>query len=75
MPRYFFHLDGYSRITDDEGEEFPTPQAAEEHARIVAAELVRNAKPLEYVGRSVILTDDRARELLRVPLQRTTEPR
>jgi Domain of unknown function (DUF6894) len=69
MPRFFFHLD--NTIEDQEGEEFPTTEDAERHARLVAAELGRNAQP-GAMGEEVIVTDDVGRELLRVALDRAS---
>jgi hypothetical protein len=69
MPRFFFHLNGVEPVEDDEGEEFPTVEDAERHARRVAWELASNAKPSIKIGTTVILADDRGQELLRVPLQ------
>ena len=76
MPCFFFHLqDGGRWLEDNDGEEFPSAEAAERHARLVAWELAKNAGPGTKLGRVIVLTDDRARELLRVPLDGATEPR
>jgi hypothetical protein len=74
MPRFFFHLDNNPRIQDDEGEEFLTVKDAQQHARRVAWELVRNATPGAKIGSAVILADDGGRELLTISLDQATEP-
>jgi len=75
MPRFFFHFQHSALLEDDEGEEFPTAEAAKAHARRVAWELAKNAGAGANLGKLVILSDDENRELLRVPLHGATEPR
>jgi hypothetical protein len=76
MPRYFFHLvDGGARIIDQDGEELASPSEAERHARLVAWELAKNAKPGTFLAASIVLVDQQGSELLSVPLHGATEPR
>jgi hypothetical protein len=75
MARFFFHLDGPNRIQDDEGEEFPTVDAAINHARSIAWELARNSNPSANIGICVALADEQQRELLTIPLIGATQPR
>ena len=60
---------------DDAGQEVPNTEVAERHARLLAWELAKNASPGANIGSSVVVTDDHAHELLRVPLHGITEPR
>jgi hypothetical protein len=69
MPRFFFHLDNVQPVEDDDGEEFQTVKEAERHARRVAGELAKNAMAIANIGVAIIVTDDRQRELLRIPLE------
>ena len=73
MRRFFFHVDGTQFIEDVEGEEFRSVDDATEHARLVAWELARNARP--SVLEAIVLVDDFGRELLRISLNAASDPR
>jgi uncharacterized protein DUF6894 len=75
MPRFFFHLEGGStRVADDEGTELGTAQDADRHARLVAWELAKNARPDFIAGLVLVLTDDRGQRLLQIPLVGIGQP-
>jgi hypothetical protein len=66
MARYFFHLTGRVPVEDDEGEEFPTPEAAVAAAHQTARELAHNRSPCEPIGRDLRVTDETGAEIVRV---------
>jgi|1186.fasta_scaffold574062_1 sensor histidine kinase regulating citrate/malate metabolism len=64
MPRYFFHhLTTTLAATDDEGEEFATPEAAVAEARKIAQELAQNRSAAETRGWTLRVTDDTGAEI------------
>lgn len=60
MARYFFHIQTLSRITDEEGAEFGTPQEARAEAIRTCGELMRDAPEAFWGSRpwSVTVTDN-----------------
>jgi hypothetical protein len=63
MARYFFHLTGTVAAEDEEGQEFPTPEAAAAEARQVAQELAHNRSASEARGWKLRVTDETGAEI------------
>lgn len=63
MARYFFHLNGRFASEDEEGQEFPTPEAAVAEAHKVAQDLAHNRSQSEMAGWTLRVTDDTGVEL------------
>jgi hypothetical protein len=69
MPKFFFHLqDADTKWRDDESCDFPGIAEAEQHARDVADELMRNQSPAELPDRFIIVTDGAGVEVARIAL-------
>ena len=66
MDRYFFHLTGKFLREDNEGEEFPTPEAAVAEAKQVAQELAQNRAESETRDWTLRVTDSRGDEIAAV---------
>lgn len=74
MPRYFFQLhQGPNRLDDPYGDEFATLAEAEEHARVVAYELGRNAPASDLQNARVMVLDGDGREVFTVGLEQISE--
>lgn len=65
LPRYYFHLIAETRFLDDEGTSFESDQAAMQHARQLAAELVKN---LGLVKGVVVVENEDDGGLFEIPL-------
>ena len=63
MGRYFFHLIGAFTSEDEEGEEFPTPEAAVAEACKVVRELAHNRAESEARGMKLRVIDDTGAEV------------
>jgi hypothetical protein len=63
MGRYFFHVTGAFASEDEEGQEFPTPEAAAAEARKVALELAHNRSEIEARGLQLRVVDDTGTEV------------
>jgi len=72
MGRYFFNLGG-QLLSDEEGEEFPTPEAAVAEAHQVARELARN-HPASDPHSTLRVTDERGEEIATIHLQDMLPP-
>jgi hypothetical protein len=68
MQRYFFHLEGPARATDDTGEEFASVEDAAYHAQRLAWGLPINRRPSSSVAR-IVMTDEGGREVVTVPIR------
>ena len=73
MARYFFHLTGAVATEDDEGQEFPTPEAAAAEARHVAQELAHNRPESETRGWKLRVTDETGAEIVVVAVSDSGE--
>jgi hypothetical protein len=67
MPRFFFHFTNGRTLRDEDGEDFPSLEAATAHAAKIAAEL---AKEPESRGFAVSVTDAQGNELAYVTIGR-----
>jgi hypothetical protein len=65
--RFYFHVDNGRRYPDQTGSVFSTPGEATEHAFVLALELAQDEN---WLGSSVLVTDDRGREIIRVKIGR-----
>jgi hypothetical protein len=65
--RFYFHVENGSRYPDETGSAFSTPDDATEHAVIIARELAQDGS---WHGSSVLVTDDRGQEIVRVRIGR-----
>jgi hypothetical protein len=65
MAKYFFHVTGKTAAEDDEGQEFATPQAAAEEARLAAREIARNYSEQEMRNSTVRVVDEGGSEVAR----------
>jgi hypothetical protein len=72
MGRYYFHLSGRS-VSDEEGEEFPSPEAAVAEANRVARELARN-HPASDPHSILRVTNERGEEVATIHLQDMLPP-
>jgi hypothetical protein len=63
MRRYFFHLAGTFTSEDEEGQEFPGPEAAAAEARKVVLELAQNRSEAKARGWNVRVVDDTGSEV------------
>lgn len=61
--RFYFHVDNGSRYPDETGSVFPSPGDATAHAFVLAKELAQDEG---WHGSSIVVTDDRGREISRV---------
>jgi hypothetical protein len=69
MALFFFHFTNGRTIRDEEGENFPSLEAAKAHAAKIAAEL---ATEPESQGFAVSVTDEQGNELAYVTIGRST---
>ena len=69
MALFFFHFTNGRTIKDEEGENFPSLEAARAHAAKIAAELA--AEP-ESQGFAVSVTDEEGNQLAYVTIGRST---
>jgi hypothetical protein len=68
MARFFFHLDGKSRVEDRVGQELATLHDAAVSAQQVAREILRSADPKTLEGYSIVVADEAGQRLLEFPL-------
>jgi hypothetical protein len=68
MGRYFFHVtNGSTAFADDLGTVCPDADDARARARVIGAELAREAQ--HYQGFTIQVTDERGNEIARIPVQ------
>src|ERR1700676_1069006 len=65
--RFYFHVDNGSRYPDETGSVFSTADDATAHAIVVAQELAQDGS---WHGSSILVTDDRGHEIVRVRIGR-----
>ena len=65
--RFYFHVENGSRYPDETGSAFSTPEEATAHAVIIARELAQDGS---WHGFSILVTDDRGHEIVRVRIGR-----
>jgi hypothetical protein len=65
--RFYFHVDNGSRYPDETGLVFSTADDAAAHAIVVAQELAQDGS---WHGSSILVTDDRGHEIVRVRIGR-----
>jgi hypothetical protein len=65
--RFYFHVENGSRYPDETGSVFSTPEDATAHAVVVARELAQDGS---WHGSSILVTDDRGQEIIRVRIGR-----
>jgi hypothetical protein len=65
--RFYFHVENGSRYPDETGSVFSTPEDATAHAVVVARELAQDGS---WHGFSILVTDDRGQEIIRVRIGR-----
>jgi hypothetical protein len=65
--RFYFHVENGSRYPDETGSAFSTPEEATAHAVIIARELAQDGS---WHGSSILVTDDRGQEIIRVRIGR-----
>src|ERR1700730_13546223 len=65
--RFYFHVDNGSRYPDETGSVFSTADDATAHAIVVAQELAQDGS---WHGSSIVVTDDRGHEIVRVRIGR-----
>jgi hypothetical protein len=65
--RFYFHVENGSRYPDETGSAFSTPEDATAHAVIIARELAQDGS---WHGSSILVTDDRGQEIVRVRIGR-----
>jgi hypothetical protein len=65
--RFYFHVENGSRYPDETGSAFSTPEDATAHAVIIARELAQDGS---WHGSSILVTDDRGHEIVRVRIGR-----
>jgi hypothetical protein len=63
MPRFYFQLVGDLPVEDDEGEEFPTREAAVEEARKVVLDFIHNYELGDLRRRTLRVTDETGAEV------------
>jgi Domain of unknown function (DUF6894) len=68
MARYFFHFSGTRPVEDDEGEEFPTREAAIAAGSEVARDLGAHRHPSETIGWVLRVTDETGAEIASFPI-------
>jgi hypothetical protein len=65
--RFYFHIENGKRYPDETGSIFSTSDGAAAHAFVIAQEL---APDKSWHGSTVLVTDDRGQEIVRVPIGR-----
>ena len=65
--RFYFHVENGSRYPDETGSAFSTPEDATTHAVIIARELAQDGS---WHGSTILVTDDRGQEIMRVRIGR-----
>jgi hypothetical protein len=65
--RFYFHVENGKRYPDETGSVFSTSDDAAAHAFVIAQEL---APDNSWHGSTVLVTDDRGQEIVRVPIGR-----
>jgi hypothetical protein len=65
--RFYFHVENGGRYPDETGSVFSTPEDATAHAVVVARELAQDGS---WHGSSILVTDDRGQEIIRVRIGR-----
>ena len=63
--RFYFHIENGKRYPDETGSVFSSPDDAVAHAFVIAKEL---ALDQSWHGSTVLVTDDQAQEIVRVPI-------
>jgi hypothetical protein len=63
--RFYFHIENGKRYPDETGSVFSTSDGAAAHAFVIAQEL---APDTSWHGSTVLVTDDRGQEIVRVPV-------
>jgi hypothetical protein len=75
LPRYFFDIDRGRRLTDEDGEELPDPEAACRAAVIILSELLRShAEDLQQTGPIAVRLRDADGRVLRIVEGRVAGP-
>ena len=65
--RFYFHVENGSRYPDETGSAFSTPEDATTHAVIIAREFAQDGS---WHGSTILVTDDRGQEIMRVRIGR-----
>ena len=65
--RFYFHVENGSRYPDETGSAFSTAEDATTHAVIIARELAQDGS---WHGSTILVTDDRGQEIMRVRIGR-----
>jgi hypothetical protein len=65
MARFFFHVKDGNTFKDEEGEDWPSLEAARAHAVVIASELLREGN---YEGYAISVTDEQGNEVAYLPI-------